>query len=203
MVAASVFGALVQIAVVLVVGAVLFLFVGRGRVSFLEFVGLTATPLRPVLIGLAVGAAATFALLAVPGFAAMAKGPGTVPGEALKHGVSGAAIFALIATAIFKTAFAEELLFRGVIGKRLIGWLGFGIGNFVQAALFGALHSLLALTPQATSTLVVSIVVFSGAIGWFNGWLNERMGKGSILPGWACHSAANLCSYLTLALAVA
>lgn len=200
MVVASIVGSLVQIAAVLIVGFALFLFTGRKKVSFSNFLGLTRSPLRPVLLGLAIGASATLALLAIPGFATIAKGPGTVPGEALMHGLSQAAIAALVVTAIFKTAFAEELLFRGVLGKRLIARLGFRVGNAIQAALFGALHSVLALTPLATAAMVAGIVLFSGALGWINGWLNERLGGGSILPGWACHAAANLCSYLSLAL---
>ena len=200
MVMTSILGALIQVAIVLIIGGIFFVFMGRGKVSFLAFVGLTRTPLPPVAIGLCIGAVATLLLLAAPGFASMAKGPGTVPGEALKHGLSNGVIAGLIITAVFKTALAEELLFRGILGKRLIGWLGFRVGNLIQAVLFGALHSLLALTPEASGLLVASIVLFSGMLGWINGWLNERMGAGSILPGWACHAAANVCSYLSLAL---
>jgi membrane protease YdiL (CAAX protease family) len=199
MLVTSILGALVQIAVVMIIGGILFLFIGRGKSSFFEFLGLTRAPARVVLLGLAIGAAAALALLFAPGFSSMAKGPGTVPGEALKYGLSEAVIAALIITAIFKTAFAEELLFRGIIGRRLIARLGFRAGNLIQATLFGALHLLLALTPLATGVMVASVVVFSGALGWINGWLNERRGGGSILPGWATHAAANLCSYLSLA----
>lgn len=202
MLVSSILGAAVQVAVVLAVGAILYLFVGRRKGSFAHFIGLYRAPGRAVLLGLAVGTAFTLILFVLPGFAAMAKGPGTVPGEALVNGFSQAAVAALVVTAIFKTALAEELLFRGIIGKRLISWLGFQTGNAIQAALFGSLHMLLALTPQATGPMVAAVVLLTGAVGWVNGWLNERRGAGSILPGWASHAAANLCSYLTIAYGV-
>ncbi|HZG46237.1 MAG TPA: CPBP family intramembrane glutamic endopeptidase [Allosphingosinicella sp.] len=202
MIVSSVLGAVIQVAFALLLGFIFFLFMGRGKTSFPNFLGLRSTSAKPVLAGIALGVVASAALLAVPGFSEMAKGPGTVPGETLKQGLTHAAVVALVVTAIFKTALAEELLFRGLLGKRLIGWLGFRAGNLIQAAIFGALHSLLALTPLATGTLVVSIVLFSAALGWINGWLNERMDEGSILPGWACHASANLCSYLGLAFGV-
>jgi len=101
--------------------------------------------------------------------------------------------------ALFKTALAEELLFRGLIGKRLIARLGFGIGNACQAALFGAVHLLVALSPLATAGLVAALVAFTAATGFINGWLNEKRGGGSILPGWAAHASANLIAYAAVA----
>ncbi len=188
----SILSALVQVAAVLAVGFVVYLLAGRKRTSFASFLGVTPTPLRPVLLGAGIGVAAVLILLSVPGIAALAKGPGTVTGDALRHGITQGVVAGLIVTAIFKTALAEELLFRGILGKRLIGWLGFSSGNAIQAALFGALHLLLALTPDATAPMVAAVVAFSTFIGWINGWLNERLAGGSILPGWACHAAANL-----------
>ncbi len=82
----------------------------------------------------------------------------------------------------------------------MIGWLGFGIGNAIQAALFGAAHLLLLLAPDVTTGFAIGMVVFTGLLGWVNGWLNEKYGGGSILPGWAAHAAANLCSYLSVVL---
>ncbi len=195
----SILSAVVQVAVVLAVGFIVFLLAGRKKSSFTAFLGLTPSPLRPVILGVGIGIAAVLIMLSVPGFAALAKGPGTVTGDALRQGITQGVIGGLIVTAIFKTALAEELLFRGIIGKRLIGWLGFRTGNAIQAALFGALHLLLALTPDATAAMVAAIVAFSTFIGWINGWLNERFAGGSILPGWACHAAANLGSYLSIA----
>ena len=97
--------------------------------------------------------------------------------------------------ALFKTAFAEELLFRGIIGKRLIAWKGFAVGNSLQALLFGLIHfSLLALA-SASLGLVLLVVMATSALGFVAGWLNESRGEGSILPGWSLHGSANLLAY--------
>ena len=77
--------------------------------------------------------------------------------------------------------------------------LGFAWGNSLQAVLFGAIHLLLLLSPDATPGLVGLIVGVTAAQGFINGWLNEKWGRGSILPGWAAHAGANLTSYLLLA----
>ena len=54
--------------------------------------------------------------------------------------------------------------------------------------------------PAASTTIVIFMAVFTGAFGWVNGWLNEKLGGGSILPGWAAHGTANLCAYMAMAL---
>jgi hypothetical protein len=78
--------------------------------------------------------------------------------------------------------------------------MGFGIGNTIQAVAFGLVHSAIALNPGVDKTAVACLVVLAAVTGWINGWLNERMGNGSILPGWAMHGSANLVTYLSLAL---
>lgn len=109
---------------------------------------------------------------------------------------------ALAVAALFKTAFAEELLFRGIIGKRLIAWQGFAIGNSIQALLFGLIHfSLLALA-NASLGVVLLVVMATSVLGFGAGWLNERHGGGSILPGWSLHGSANLLAYFWAGLAL-
>lgn len=191
-----------QVGVVLLITLVAYAVFGRKTGSFRNWVGLTATPWMTVGIGLLFAVASAILLLHLPGVRELSAGERTVVGSAVADGVQPEVLAMLAATAIFKTAFTEELLFRGLIGKRLIAWLGFGAGNSIQAALFGAIHLLLLLSPQATPALVATIVGFTAVSGWINGWLNERLGRGSILPGWAAHAAANLTAYLGLATGV-
>ncbi len=196
----SIVSALAQFLWVLALAGIAYLAFGRKRKSFGQFTGLYPAPLRSVLIGALLGVAFALLIFAVPGSAEALRSPGTVTGDAVRTGVNGSVIVALIATALIKTSLTEELLFRGVIGKQLIGWLGFRIGNAIQAALFGAAHLLLLLAPDVTTGFAIGMVVFTGLMGWVNGWLNEKYGGGSILPGWAAHAAANLCSYLSVVL---
>jgi uncharacterized protein len=200
--AASLISALLQAGLVLALAGLVYLAFGRRKGSFGDYVGLKRAPLRAVLIGAAIGLAGAIALLSIPGVAEMSSGRGTVTGEAVHEGVSAAMLAGLAISALIKTSFSEELLFRGLIGKRLIAWLGFQAGNLIQAVLFGAVHLLLLLVPAASTTIVLFMVVFTGALGWVNGWLNEKLGGGSILPGWAAHGTANFCAYMAIALSL-
>jgi membrane protease YdiL (CAAX protease family) len=199
---AALISALLQAGLVLAIAALVWLAFGRKKGRFGAYVGLTGAPARSILIGAAIGLIAAIAILNFPGVAEMNSGRGTVTGEALHAGVSAGMLAGLAVAALIKTSFSEELLFRGLIGKRLIAWLGFDLGNAIQALLFGAVHLLLLLVPAASTPVVAFLVLVTGAMGWVNGWLNERLGGGSILPGWAAHGVANLCAYLAVALAV-
>ncbi len=196
----AIISALLQVGFVLIVAGAVYFAMRRGQRSFARFVGFYPAPLKAIAAGLALGLAATALILIVPGIADLASERGTVAGDAAMSGVSASVVIALVIAAVFKTALSEELLFRGLIGKRLIAAAGFQLGNLVQAVLFGLAHLLLLLVPAASVGLVAVMVLFTGTLGWINGWLNERLGDGSILPGWAGHAVANLCAYLGLAL---
>jgi hypothetical protein len=53
--------------------------------------------------------------------------------------------------------------------------------------------------PEAKTGAVVTLVLFTAATGWLNGWMKYRLAKGSILPGWAAHGTANLLAYTIIA----
>lgn len=184
-----------QIIVVLALALIVWLFGGRGRGAFFRHVGLVPTPPAAALLGAAFGAFSLVALLGVPAIRLMAGAENTVV-RSVEGMAAAPAILGIILLAVFKTAFAEELLFRGVIAKRLISWLGFGLGNTVQALIFGAVHLVVLLSPAATAEGTAAIVAFTALTAWFACWLNETLGRGSILPGWAAHATANLGSYL-------
>lgn len=192
-------GTLLQLGAVLGLCALSWLAAARRRCGFRDWLGLYGAPFSSLALGLLLGAAAAIALLTVPSVHSAAAGPGSVPHAVMAQGSGVAAYTALAILALFKTALAEELLFRGLLGKRLIAQLGFVAGNACQAILFGLAHLLVALSPLATPGLVAILVIFTGLTGFINGWLNEKWGAGSILPGWAAHATANLIAYLTAA----
>ena len=76
---------------------------------------------------------------------------------------------------------------------------GFSLGNLLQAVLFAAVHLFLLFIPGAKPVVVTAFVAFIGVFAWIWGWLNEKIGSGSILPGWIAHGLANLVSYLGFA----
>ncbi|WP_089874146.1 CPBP family intramembrane glutamic endopeptidase [Epilithonimonas hungarica] len=115
-------------------------------------------------------------------------------------GVDGISIIILLIVAIFKTSFAEEILFRGFIAKQLINKIGFNAGNLIQAIIFGFIHLLLfwALTKTTIIFLLLSFL-FSFIAGWTIGYIKEKYANGSIIPGWIAHATGNILSYFIIA----
>lgn len=107
-------------------------------------------------------------------------------------------ILLILIYAIVQTGLSEELLFRGFLLKNFSNWWGFGAGNVIQALLFGLLHGILLFT-YLSSFLVILIIIFSALAGWLMGYVNEKLGNGSILPSWIIHSLMNISSSLMLA----
>lgn len=102
---------------------------------------------------------------------------------------------AVIIYAFFHTALSEEILFRGFLLKRIAAKFGFQAGNAVQALLFGLLHGAM-FVAGAGYLKAFLLILFTGAIAWVMGYINEKKAEGSILPGWVIHGAANLLSGL-------
>lgn len=193
-------GTTLQVSAVLIVCLVAWLIFGRRKAPFRVWIGLTGAPPTLLALCLVAGAAGAWLLLQAPGVATLASGPGTVIAASTPDGVTTAALVVLVVSAVFKTAFAEELLFRGLIAKRLYAFIGFWPGNLVQALLFGAIHLPLLLLPEAPRQTALVLISFIILLALAAGWLNERRGGGSILPGFALHAGANLTTYLILAL---
>ena len=90
-----------------------------------------------------------------------------------------------------RTGLSEELFFRGFLLKRIRSKRGFVAGNTIQALFFGALHGI--SFGIATQNLWVTILLTSlpGALGWYQGWLNEKRCGESIIPSWLLHGMMN------------
>jgi membrane protease YdiL (CAAX protease family) len=111
------------------------------------------------------------------------------------YGAGAVAIIPIIIFAFIKTGLSEEIFFRGFLCKRLSARLGFSAGNSLQALIFGFLHG---ATLFSSSGIVISItiVLFTGGIGWIMGYINEKLSNGSIVPSWCLHGVANVLSGL-------
>lgn len=122
-----------------------------------------------------------------------------VAGKLKAMGLQPLSITLLLIIALFRTSLAEEIFMRGFIAKRLISRLGFQWGNLLQAVLFGLLHLIMMfmLSRLNAFSLIYSFIV-PGVAGYIIGYINEKEGKGSILPGWIAHGTANVISYYLL-----
>lgn len=121
----------------------------------------------------------------------MLKGTEMATSEFAGLGVQ--AIPAILIYAIFNTSFPEELLFRGFLLKRIECKFGFIIANTVQAVLFGLLHGVMFFS-MTGAVKAILVIIFTGTIAWFMGYINEKKANGSIIPSWIIHSISNIFS---------
>lgn len=108
-------------------------------------------------------------------------------------GLGPSAVPSIFVYAVFHTALPEELLFRGFLLKRLAGKWGFPAANTVQALLFGLIHGVL-FFPLTGPIKAALIILFTGAVAFALGYVNEEKANGSILPSWAIHAVSNFLS---------
>lgn len=149
---------------------------GRGPERWSVWLGLTPPP--SLRLGLALFAAflAIGALVAVlghslvPGYDALAR---ESPQWAIAQQPLAGLLLAVPAYAFLMTGFSEELLFRGVLAKRLIHWLGLRIGNLAQAALLALLHVVIVYVavPEPGPALIAFAALFPGR------WPGSRRGR--------------------------
>lgn len=200
--------AFIQLAVALLIAWLPWLIFARKRSGFRQWIGLiapTATSMVWALALCAVWQVVTIAVYFLPAFTELAAGEGTVAGTVRANGFSTETIVLIAILALIKTGLTEEIVFRGLIGKRLINAFGFWIGNTAQAVIFGAIHLAIFLIPggpEFTWLLGGLILAIPGMAGWMMGFANEKLGNGSIAPGWLIHGLGNAISYPVLAFLV-
>lgn len=197
----------VQVALFTLIPFLFFLFRKDKNITFLNYIGLFKPTTKSIYYVLFAS------ILFVIGGLGMifldesikqaAFSPPSVTGILRAMGLSGTSIIILLIVAIFKTALAEEILFRGFIAKQLIRKFGFTTGNLIQATLFGTVHLLLfwALTNTTLIFLLFSFL-FSFVAGWTIGYIKEKYAHGSIVPGWIAHATGNTLSYAIIAFVV-
>ncbi|WP_241209366.1 CPBP family intramembrane glutamic endopeptidase [Streptococcus sp. DD11] len=119
----------------------------------------------------------------------------TVKGlETATSGFSGLGFRALpgiLVYSLFQTALPEELLFRGFLLKRLASCFPFVVANTIQAALFGLLHGFMFMTVLSWQQTLL-IILCTGGIAAYLGFVNEKKAGGSILASWSMHALANV-----------
>ena len=106
-------------------------------------------------------------------------------------GLGFQALPAVLIYSLFQTSLPEELLFRGFLLKRFSVCLPFEVANTIQAALFGLLHGLMFITEVSWLQTLV-IILCTGGIAAYLGFVNEKKSGGSILASWIMHALANV-----------
>ena len=123
---------------------------------------------------------------------------GTATAASQFYALGSKALPAILVYAILNTSLPEELFFRGFLLKRLSNRLGFGWGNVLQSLMFGMLHGALFISHTGLMMTFI-MILFTGAVAWCMGYINENKSCGSIIPSWLIHAAANIFSGLCYA----
>lgn len=193
---------------VLVFGVLLYVLQHRRLRGFFAYLGLTRAPWSSIrlaavwgLVSVPIGIALSEGLLPLvlgDASAAWRESPNTTGNQLIATGAKGATLMiAALLKGGVQTALVEELLFRGIVAKRLIGRLGFRTGNVLQAFIFLSIHVMLfvAFAREHWISLTLILGPFPFVLGLLAGWLNHQA-RGSILPGWVLHGLANALTYL-------
>ena len=198
----------VQLVVVMIIALVVWALAGRRKASFLPWIGLTVPPRAAIgaaLFFFLIWAALNSVIYVVPELRESAAAANTVAGALRRQGFNLEIVFVILIVGGLKTALSEEILFRGLIAKRLINAAGFWVGNTLHAILFGAIHLLIFVVPggpEFTPFLGAIFFLLPGGAGWLMAYVNERKGNGSIVPGWIIHALGNITAYPILAFVV-
>lgn len=192
-------GATLQIALFALIPFWVYLFQKRKTKGFFHYLGLKKSTrkanLLAVLASILFAASPLLLTFFSEEFRSIMLNPNSATGKFNQMEPNIQTILLLLIIALFETALAEELFFRGFIAKRLIDKTGFTTGNTIQALIFGLIHvGLFAMATNNVFFLAVILLVPSmGA--YVSGYLNEKLADGSILPGWISHALANVLSY--------
>ena len=193
-------GSIIQVAIFAFIPFIWWLITARKKMNFFKWIGLkkidNAKGNKTALWTLVI--AALFLVLSVFILSSL-KGVEMATSEFAELGVK--AIPTVLIYAICKTALAEEIVFRGFLLKRIANRFGFAAGNLIQAVIFGVMHGIMFFS--VTSPVKAALItVFTGAIGWAMGFINEKKAGGSLIPGWTIHACANIFSGLCAAFAL-
>lgn len=197
----------IQVALFTLIPFVFFLFRKDKNITFLNYIGLFTPTKKSVSYVLL---ASTFFLVGGLGIVFLDESirqavlsPPSVTGIIRTMGFNGTSIIFLLIVAIFKTALAEEILFRGFLAKQLSIRFGFRTGNIIQATIFGVIHLLLFWTlTETTIIFLLFSFLFSFIAGWTIGYIKEKYANGSIIPGWIAHAMGNTLSYIIIAFVI-
>ncbi|GIN73367.1 CAAX amino protease [Bacillus sp. J14TS2] len=197
----SIIDALVQVIIFAIIPFLYWLIAFRKRESFTHWIGLKKAVFHNKTKAF-IFSILSFAILLASGTILLSViDDKTMIANAQFASMGPQSILLIFIYAIVQTGLSEELLFRGFLLKVFSGWWGFGAGNAIQALLFGLLHGVI-LFSSLNTFLVILIIIFSALAGWMMGYVNEKLGNGSILPSWLIHSLMNISSSLLLAFSI-
>lgn len=190
-------GIILQIVVFTIIPFIVWIIRKRKALTFPQYVGLVK-PQLAIGIGTALATSVVYIVVySLVHFTSIADVTQTSANA--YAGMGAAAIIPGLIVCFFQQALAEEILFRGFIGKRLVSKLGLSLGNILQALIFGLIHMLGAIlgNENIISSLIMMVSISAG--GWLLGYISEKLFKGSIIPGILLHGLGNFIMIMSVA----
>jgi membrane protease YdiL (CAAX protease family) len=190
----KVVNSLIQIIIFTLIPFIWWLVTARRKESFFSWIGIKrATPENKKQLW-------SFTFFVTAGFMVVSvfvlyilKGTTTATSEFSGKGI--VVLPAVLIYAFFNTALPEEILFRGFLLKRLEHKLGFSVANIIQSIIFGIMHGIMFISLVSVGKAVI-IILLTGSIAWFMGYINEKKANGSIYTSWLIHGLSNVFSAL-------
>jgi uncharacterized protein len=195
----EIIGTLLQVLVFTLIPFLVFVIKYKKLKGFFNYIGLKKSTAKAnylaALACLLFAAPPLILVFVSSNFRELMLAPESITGSFHRMGFSVSSVTLLFVIALLKTAFAEEILFRGFIAKRLIALMGYKKGNLIQALLFGLIHTALFAAITSYIPFLILIFLLPSVGSYISVYLNEKVGNGSIIPGWISHSLANIISY--------
>lgn len=197
MILSVIISSIIQVLLFTLIPLIVYLIKAKTVKGFFNYIGLYPADKRPVVIAVFVSLLFTLSIMLLVVFNVSVKeamiAPNTVTGSLRGLQSIPEKIAVLLIISCIKTSLAEEIFFRGFVAKRLINSLGFSTGNLIQALLFGIVHVVLFLAyTKADFFFLFIALLLPGSIGYLIGYINEKIGNGSIFPGWITHALGNI-----------
>ena len=189
--------AFIQILFIILLPSIWWFLTVRGKVPFMEWIGLKAIKRvkDSYLLAWIIGG---FLLFTIFYMFAFPLTPSIETATSAFSGMGYKALPSILIYSILQTSLPEELLFRGFLLKRMANHMPFVFANTIQSIAFGLLHGVL-FASVVSLEVTFFIIFFTGAIAAYLGFVNEKIAGGSILPSWLMHATANILSGLVSA----
>lgn len=185
----------IQVAIFSAIPLIFYLVKNKKITGFLKYIGLIKPERKSIPISIVVALlyfGGSWLVYWKLGLLDTLRAEGLVGGAIQQMGLCVNAILIVLIKSMVATAMSEEILFRGFLGKRFINLIGFSYGNLLQSILFGLMHGVLFWGIIRNMVGITAIVLLTGTIGYLMGYINEKVGNGSIVPSWITHSLANI-----------
>lgn len=189
----EIIGSIVQALVFMLIPFIWWLITARKKEGFIKWIGLNEIKHKGSIIATILLSVAVFLIygLATGFFTGLFSDTITAAGSQFA-GKGSAYIPAAISYGFIRTAFSEEVIFRGFLLKRIANRFGFAAGNTIQALLFGLMHGIPFGLVSGNFLCAVIFTLLPACAGFYMGWVNEKRCGGSILPSWFMHGVTNL-----------